>query len=262
MSAATGSSRGSRLSGTAVLRLLTPVMMTAALLPIAAQAQQQPAEPGWPQPVDNGRLSGYALLNQNELRFGSTTGYRWEGEGWYGGDLSRFWIKSEGSVATSSATLEEAEVQGLYSRAVSAFFDLQAGIRYDFDPTSRGWATVGIEGLAPLNWEVGAFVFAGDGGRVGARVEGHYDLHLTQRLVLQPQFELNAYSRADRMARAGSGLSDGDFGLRLRYEIRRQFAPYLGVTYEAKYGTAAALARAAREPTGELRLIAGIRAWL
>lgn len=254
-------SAASKCFGGGGIRFLPSVMMAAALLPIAAYAQQQPAEPGWPQPVDNSRLSGYAMLSQNELRVGSTTSYRWEGEGWYGGDLSRLWIKSEGSLATSRGALDEAEVQGLYSRAMSAFFDLQAGIRYDFDPTPRGWATVGIEGLAPLNWEVGAFVFAGDGGRIGTRVEGHYDLHLTQRLVLQPQFELNAYSRADRMARTGSGLSDGDFGLRLRYEIRRQFAPYIGVTYEARYGTAADLARAAREPTGELRLIAGIRAW-
>ena len=244
------------------LRLLTPTMVVAALLPMASYGQQRPAEPGWPQPVDNERMFGYAMLNQNELRAGSTTSYRWDGEGWYGGDLSRLWIKSEGSLATSRGTLEEAEVQGLYSRAVSAFFDLQAGIRYDFDPTSRGWAALGVEGLAPLNWQVGAFVFAGDGGRIGARVEGYYDLHLTQRLVLEPQFELNAYSHADRGARTGSGLSDGDFGLRLRYEIRRQFAPYVGVTYEAKYGTAADLARSAKEPTSELRLIAGIRAWL
>ena len=242
------------------LHLLTGVMLT--VLPIAAYGQQQPAEPGWPQPVDNERLFGYGILNQNELRVGSTTAYRWEGEGWYGGDLSRLWIKSEGSLATSRGTLEEAEVQGLYSRAISAFFDLQAGIRYDFDPTSRGWAALGIEGLAPLNWEVGAFAFAGDGGRIGARIEGYYDLRLTQRLVLQPQFELNAYSRADRLARTGSGLSDGDFGLRLRYEIRRQFAPYVGVTYEAKYGTAADMARSARESTSELRFVAGIRAWL
>jgi len=250
-----------RMSDAGGLRLLAPAMIVAALLPMAAYGQQQPVERGWPQPVDNERLFGYAMLNQNELRAGSTTSYRWEGEGWYGSDLSRLWIKSEGSLATSRGTLEEAEVQGLYTRAVSPFFDVQGGIRYDFDPTSRGWAAVGIEGLAPLNWEVGAFAFAGESGRIGARVEGHYDLYLTQRLVLQPQFELNAYSRADRIARTGSGLSDGDFGLRLRYEIRREFAPYVGVTYEAKYGTAADLARSAKEPTSELRLVAGIRAW-
>lgn len=250
------------MSGARGLRLLAPAMIVAVLLPTAARGQQQPAEPGWPQPVDNARPLGYAMLNQNELRAGSITSYRWEGEGWYGGDLSRLWIKSEGRLATSSGALEEAEVQGLYSRAVSAFFDLQGGIRYDFDPASRGWAALGIEGLAPLNWQIGAFVFAAEGGRIGARIEGYHELHLTQRLVLEPQFELNAYSRADRIARTGGGLSDGDFGLRLRYEIHRQFAPYVGITYEAKYGTTADLARAAREPTSELRIIAGIRAWL
>lgn len=233
-----------------------------AFAPVAAFAQQQPAEPGWPQPVENDQSFGYAILKQNELRVGSPTSYRWEGEGWYGGDLNRLWVKSEGSVDTSSGTTDEAEVQGLYSRAVSAFFNLQGGVRYDFDPTSRGWAALGVEGLAPLNWEIGAFVFASSGGHLGARLEGDYDLYLTQRLVLQPQFELNAYSRPDPAARIGTGLTDADFGLRLRYELRREIAPYIGVTYEAKYGATADIARAAGLSAGEARFVAGIRASL
>lgn len=232
------------------------------LLPVAAQAQQQPTEPGWPQPMDSDGAYGYALLNQNELRFGDSTSYRWDGEGWYGGDLDRLWVKSEGSVDTASGMREEAEVQGLFSRAVSTYFNLQGGIRYDFDPTSRGWAALGLEGLAPLGWEIGAFAFAGSGGHLGARLEGDYDLYLTQRLVLQPQFELNAYSRPDRAALIGTGLAAADFGLRLRYELRRQFAPYLAITYEAKYGASADMARAAGFSPSEVRFVAGIRMWL
>lgn len=243
-------------------RLLTAELAASILLPMLAYAQQQPAAPGWPQPVENDRSLGYALLNQDELRTGSFTSYRWEGEGWYGGDFNRLWVKSEGRVDTSSGTADEAEVQGLYSRAVSAFFNVQGGVRYDFDPTSRGWAALGIEGLTPLNWQIDAFALASSGGHLGARFEGYYDSYLTQRLVLQPQFELNAYSRSDRAAMIGTGLTEADFGLRLRYEVRREVAPYIGVTYEAKYGATADMARAVGRSAGEVRLVAGIRAWL
>lgn len=250
------------MSRRASCRLAIAALALLTILPLAAQAQQQPAEPGWPQPVENDRSLGYALLNQNELRVGSSTSYRWDGEGWYGGDFDRLWIKSEGSVDTADGTREEAEVQGLYSRAVSAFFNLQGGMRCDFDPASRGWAALGVEGLAPLNWEIGTFAFASSGGHLGARFEGYYDLYLTQRLVFQPQFELNAYTRPDRAARIGTGLTDGDFGLRLRYELRREVAPYIGITYEARYGATADMARAAGFSVGEIRFVAGIRAWL
>lgn len=242
--------------------LLAAQLALTLLLPVLAHAQQQPSESGWPQPVENGRSFGYALLNQNELRVGSRDLYRWEGEGRYGNDFNRLWVKSEGSINTSSGSADEGEVQGLYSRAVSAFFNLQGGIRYDIDPTSRGWAAFGAEGLAPLNWDIGAFAFVSGGGHLGARLEGHYDLYLTQRLVLQPQFELNAYSRPDRAALLGTGLTDADFGLRLRYELRREFAPYVGITYQTRFGATAEMARAAALSAGELRFVAGIRTWL
>ncbi|MGH8227006.1 MAG: copper resistance protein B [Steroidobacteraceae bacterium] len=233
------------------------------LLPAIAVAQQQPTEPGWPLPIQNNPILGYASLNQNELRIGDGTTYRWDGEGWYGGNLNRLWVKSEGNLETSSGATNEAEVQALYSRAISPFFNLQLGVRYDFDPTpSRGWAAFGVEGLAPLGWDIDAFVFASDGGYLGARLEGYYNLYLTQRLVLQPQFELNAYSRADRPTRTGTGLSDADFGLRLRYQIRREFAPYIGVTYATVYGSSADFARETGHSISELRFVVGIHAWL
>ncbi len=244
-----------------MIRLALAGTILAALLPALAFAQQQPSEPGWPQPIENDRLFGYAMLNQNEVRVGDGTAYRWDGEAWYGDNLNRLWVKSEGSVDTATGTVEEGEVQGLYSRAISAFFNLQAGIRHNFDvSSSRNWAALGIEGLAPLNWDIDAFVFVSSSGHLGARFEGFYDLYLTQRLILQPQIELNAYSRPDRAAGIGTGLSDADFGMRLRYEIRRQFAPYIGVTYEAKYGSTADLARAAGASSGQVRFVAGVRA--
>lgn len=231
--------------------------------PLSASAQQQPTRPGWPQPMQNNLSYGRALLNQNEYRTanGSNT-YRWEGEGWYGGNLNRAWVRTEGDLDTESGKFEEAETQLLFSRAITRYFDLQTGLRYDIEPSpSRGWAQLGVEGLAPLFWEIGAFGIVSDGGHAGARLEGSYDLRLTQRLVLQPQFELNFYTKSDARRRIGSGFSDLDSGLRLRFEIWREVAPYVGLTYETRYGRSADLAREEGASVEDLRLVLGIRAW-
>jgi copper resistance protein B len=247
----------------------------AALLTAPAGAQQQPTQPGWPQPIDSNEPSGYAVLHQNELRAGDgQDGYRWDAEGWYGDDLNRAWLRTEGTVDTGDsgrggtgradgATLEEAEVQLLYSRSVSAFFNLQAGVRQSFAPgPSRTWAALGVTGLTPLFLDIDALAFISDGGHAAARIEGYYDLLLTQRLILQPQFELNAYSRSDRRSGVGAGLSDLDTGLRLRYEIRRQFAPYIGVSYQNQFGQTAAFTRRDGAAVEQVRFTAGIRAQL
>ncbi|HEX4024891.1 MAG TPA: copper resistance protein B [Steroidobacteraceae bacterium] len=246
--------------------LLAGLSLAAAggLLAIGAEAQQQPTQAGWPQPVHNDPLLGYAVVNQNELRTGDgSSTYRWDAEGWYGDNLNSAWVKTEGNLDTGTSALDEAEAQLLYSRAVSTFFDLQAGVREDFAPgPARSWGAVGIEGLAPLYWNIGAFAFVSDSEHLGARLEGYYDLLLTQRLILQPQFELNVYSRNDPRREIGAGFSDLDTGLRLRYEIRRELAPYIGVTYENRYGHTAALTRGQGAPIEQVRLALGIRARL
>lgn len=236
----------------------------AVLLPAYAVAQQQPSEPGWPQPMNNNPLLGYAILNQNELRTGNGNDtYRWEGEGWYGGNLNRAWFKTEGNLNTKTGTLEEGEGQALYSRAITKFFDLQTGVRYDVGQApSRGWAVFGVQGLAPYFFELGAYGFVSTGGHMAARLETSYDLMLTQRLVLQPQAEVNFYTKSDALRGVGSGLSDLDAGLRLRYEFSRKFAPYIGVTYESKFGKTADFARASGETVHQVRFVFGIRAWL
>ncbi len=245
-------------------RLLIGALVAAAGLGVPPLSHaQQPTRPGWPQPVDNNLSFGYAALNQNELRTGDGhSTYRWDGEGWYGGNINRVWFKTEGNLNTDGGVVDEAEIQALYSRAVSPFFNLQTGVRYDIKPNpSRVWGAFGVEGLAPLYWEIGAFGFVRGGGHFAARLEGYHDFYLTQRLVLQPQFELNFYSKSDPRTGTGSGLADLDSGLRLRYEIRRQFAPYIGVTYQNKYGRTATYARAEGAPVEELRFVAGIRVW-
>jgi copper resistance protein B len=239
------------------------LLMLAALFPVAVNAGQQATQPGWPQPVNNDRWFGYGILNQNEIRTGEGQSiYRWGGEGWYGGNLNRAWFKTEGSLGFSSGALDEAEAQALYSRAISPFFNLQDGVRYDFYPTpARAYGAFGVEGLAPMFVEVGAFGFVSDGGHCAARLEGHYDMRLTQRLVLQPQAELNLYTESERSRGIGSGFSDLDAGLRLRYEIRRQFAPYIGATYQSKFGQTGDFARASGQSVSAVRFVVGLRFW-
>ena len=247
----------------AMMKFVLAGLALAAFLPATAAAQQQPEQPGWPQPMNNNPILGHAYLNQNELRTGNgNDSYRWEGEGWYGGNLNRAWFKTEGDVNTKTGDLEDGEAQALYSRAISEFFDLQAGVRYDAGPVpSRGWAVIGVEGLAPYFFEVGAHAFVSNGGHMAARFEASYDLLITQRLVLQPQVEMNFYSKSEASRHVGSGLGDIDAGLRLRYEFSRKFAPYIGVTYESKFGKTADFARAHGETVHQVRFVGGIRVW-
>lgn len=187
--------------------------------------------------------------------------YRWDGEAWFGGDINRLTIKSEGE-GVFKRGVESAEIQALYSRAVGPYFNLQAGIRHDFQPSpTRTYATIGFEGLAPYWFEVEGAAFLSDKGDVLGRLEGYYDQRLTQRLVLQPRVEFNLAAQNVPENRIGSGLVDAELGLRLRYEITRQFAPYIGVSYEAKTGRTADYARADGEDPTTTSLVAGVRIW-
>jgi copper resistance protein B len=186
-------------------------------------------------------------------------GYAWQGGFRYGGDINRFALKTEGE---GRAGVERAEVQALYSRAIGPYFDLQAGIRQDIRPRpQRTYATVGVQGLAPYWFEVGATAFLSDKGDLSARLEAEYDLRLTQRLILQPAAELELAATGDPAIGQGAGLMSGELGLRLRYEFRREFAPYVGVHYERRLGKTADLARAAGEDVGGTRVIIGLRTW-
>ncbi len=187
--------------------------------------------------------------------------YRWDGEGWWGGDLNRLVIKSEGRGSFDGQT-ENAEVQALYSRAVSPYFDLQAGLRHDFEPNpSRSYAAVTLEGLAPYWFEVEASAFLSYKGDLLGRFDAYYDQLVTQRVVLQPRLEINLAAQDVPENDIGSGLSDVEVGLRLRYEIWREFAPYLGMSYELKVGDTADYARDEGEEAETLSFVVGIRTW-
>ncbi|MES2058045.1 MAG: copper resistance protein B [Pseudomonadota bacterium] len=188
-------------------------------------------------------------------------GFRWEGEGWFGGDINRLVVKSEGS-GTFGEGVEDAEIQALYSRAIGPYFNLQAGIRHDFTPgPSRTYATVGFEGLAPYWFEVEGALFLSDKGDVLARLEGYYDQRITQRLILQPRVELNLAAQDVRENGIGSGLSNVELGLRLRYEVAREFAPYIGISWDRAVGDTARFARAAGEDASSASLVIGVRTW-
>lgn len=234
--------------------------------PCQAQSPVAPgsnaASPFGPSMHDD-RPYAHLLFDELEGRLGSTDAFRWDGEGWIGTDSNRLWVKSEG-VLTQGRT-QDGEQELLYDRPVSAFFDLQGGVRYDLDSLpGRGWAALGVEGLAPYLFELSATLYASDAGHFAAKLQASYDALLTQRLILQPLVEINAYTRADPERDLGSGFSDIDAGLRLRYEISRKFAPYAGVTYQR---TSAAVLRAAgaafdRGVQHRWRLAIGVRTWL
>ena len=212
---------------------------------------------------EHGGMTVYQILfnlAEYQARKGGD-GYRWDGEAWIGGDINRFTLKSEGE-GTFGKPLEQAEVQALYSRALDPYWNLQAGVRYDFKPNpSRTYATVGIEGLAPGWFEVEGALFLSDKGDVLGRAEGYYDQRITNWFVLQPRVEANFSAQDVPETGTGSGLTDLEAGLRLRYEGRREFAPYIGVSWERQFGDTARFTRARGDNTGGFSFVAGVRTW-
>jgi copper resistance protein B len=169
-------------------------------------------------------------------------------------------IKAEGDVA--SGRLQEARTEALWSHAVASFWDAQLGLRHDSGTSpERSWIAFGIQGLAPYWFELDAAAYVGDGGRTALRLSAEYELLITQKLILQPQVEVNLYGKSDPARDIGKGLSDLTAGLRLRYEFNRQFAPYIGVAWADRFGETADLARAAGEPKHNTRYVAGVRFW-
>ena len=187
--------------------------------------------------------------------------YEWGGEAWYGGDISRLVVKTEGE-GEFGRGIESAEVQALYSRAINPYFDLQVGVRYDFEPNpSRVYATLGFEGLAPGFFDVEGALFLSNRGELMGRLEGYYDQRITQKLILQPRAELNFAAQDSRAIGVGAGLSDAEVGVRLRYDIVREFAPYVGVQYERAFGRTRNFLRDEGEGTGGWSVLAGARVW-
>jgi copper resistance protein B len=252
--------------------LRTHLIAARAVVSIASAASAQvPAAPDQPpptgthelgQPVMDRMILVHGILDQLEGRTdGRTPDLRWSGQAWIGTDYDKFWIKTEG-FRRSDGRVDDGRHEFLYDRAISTYFDVQAGLRSDLDSRrTRNWAAFGIQGLAPLFFNIEGTGYLSDQGHLAARFEASYDLLLTNRLILQPEFEINVYSKSDPARLIGAGISDIDTGLRLRYEIDRKFAPYIGVAYEGKFGQTASIARRAGESTSGVRFVFGIRSW-
>lgn len=186
----------------------------------------------------------------------------WDAQGWYGGDLNRLWLKSEGEYSLEEDDIEGFEIEALYSRAISPYFDLQAGLRQDFDPDFQTtYAVIGVQGLAPYWFEIDSAAYLSEAGDLTASFEAEYELLLTQRLVLQPRAELSFSAQEVPELGLGAGLTSAEAGARVRYEIDRQFAPYLGVSWHEKFGATADFARLEGEETQSVSVVLGVRLW-
>ncbi|WP_456378200.1 copper resistance protein B [Thiolapillus sp.] len=184
----------------------------------------------------------------------------WDAQAWAGKDLNKLWVKTEGE--RMNGETEEGSVELLYSRAVAPFWDLQAGWRHDFRPQpNRDWFAFGVKGLAPYLFEVDATAYVGASGRLAAGLAVEYEYMFTQKLILSPGLEVSLHSKDDEAVGIGSGLSGMEAGLRLRYEIVREFAPYIGINWWRKFGNTADYAREEGGEVQDIEFVAGFRMW-
>lgn len=254
------SMRGTRRPIPAGLAAMSAVL---ALAPAALPAQEvSPA--GLPMGVPTHETledpfnRAFKIDELEALDADDTTDLRWDVDMWAGYSLNKLTIRTEGE--QSDGNTERAELQLLWTRSFARWWDVVAGTRTDFAPGSdKSWAAFGVQGLAPYRFDVEATAFFSDGGDSAARIEADYDLLIAKRLILQPQIELNWYGQSDLSRGHSAGLSNGEAALRLRYEIRREVAPYIGLVYERLWGDNADAARAAGRDPSDTSLVAGIR---
>ncbi len=227
----------------------------------------KPLPLGWEPAVHDGPINTLTLFEKSEFRTGDAPdAVVFDAQGWIGGDYRRFWWKAEGEQETKGAKAGEFEVQGLYSRLVSPFWDFQTGVRIDRQYRGRMHATtayfvLGLEGLAQYWFEVEPVLFVSEKGKVSFRLTASYDQLITQRLVLQPRIDLNAAFQNDPKRNLAAGLNDVELGLRLRYDLSRQFSPYVGVAWRRVLGGTAGLARRSGEDISTTSIMFGLRIW-
>ena len=220
----------------------------------------------WPNPVDDNANYSYVLVDLLEFqRIRGINAMRWDALGWYGGDKQRLWIKSEGERYGSSRTGGEADVQALYGKLIAPFFDLQAGVRYEkhFENANpqRVFAVLGLQGLAPGRFDIEPAFFVSNKGKTLVRFSGTYEILLTQRLILQPRFETEIAFQRDSEFGVPRGVNDVEAGLRLRYEVRRELAPYFGVTFRQSFDSTAQRVQREGGVPNALEFVVGLRMW-
>lgn len=225
----------------------------------------------WAPPVNDQENHLFTLFDVLEYRPNTSGGehtsdYRWDIEGWYGGDYNRLWFKSEGQRDTAFKADYDVDFQLLYGRFLRKYYDLQIGPRLETQTfrgrnVTRGFAAIGIEGIVPYDYTMEATLFIDQNGAVSGRLTLTKDLLLTQRLILQGRFETNVAIQRVEEFTTGSGLNNLEFGMRLRYEIRREFAPYVGLSLDRSFGETATLVRQDGGNPSQIRFVAGVRMW-
>lgn len=232
--------------------------------PALAAENEFPLPPSdWPQPVHDRPFIPFILGDLLEYRAARGPDARaWDAQAWLGGDFNKLWLKSEGEQGPGART-EQADLELLYARLIAPFWYLQAGAREHFRPSpSRASGVLSVQGIAPYWFDVEASVFVDQKAKVSAPVSLEYDLLFTQGLILQPRFETNLSAMTDEERELGRGFNDIEVGVRLRYEIHRQLAPYVGGNWTRQLGSTADFARQAGGTVSELSAVVGLRIWL
>lgn len=256
------------MSSNAMLRKLIVTLGVVCLLVVLASsfAQAQEAPPFRNDLLMDNKI--YTFFMADRLEYNSINGPNpliWDAQGWIGKDYQKFWFKAEGEALTIEPE-GEMEFQGLYSRAITPYFDLQAGIRYDFmysgeENRSRAFGVIGLQGLAPYFFEVDGALFVSTAGDISASLEAEYDLPITQRLWGQPRIATNIALQEVEEFGVGSGFNNVQLGFRLRYEIRREIAPYIGVSWNRKLSETADFTRLEGGSASVFGLVGGVRMW-
>jgi copper resistance protein B len=229
--------------------------------PDYSEGQTMSMLPGMADSMDDEARFGKLLIDQLEyVHSEDANGIAVDAQAYYGSDTDKLWFKADGE--RSGGHLRDLRTEALWDHATTAFWDTQLGVRHDFgEGPSRTWAAFGVQGLSPYWLDIEATAYLGTSGRSAVRVEAEYDLMLTQRLVFTPDLELNAYGKADAARLIGSGVSNIELVMRLRYEVTRQFAPYIGLDWNRRVGRTADLVRDAGEPAFDRAIVAGVRVW-
>ncbi len=254
---------------TCMLVLSTASIASAAESGHAAHASGlgKPLPPGWEPAVHDRMIHTFTLIEKAEFRTGDAPDAAvFDAQGWIGGDYQRFWWKAEAEQETKGAKSGELEVQALYSRLFSPFWDFQTGVRVDrqYSGNTRdttGYFVVGLEGLAPYWFELEPTLFVSEKGKASFSFTGSYEQLITQRLVIEPRIDLNAAFQDDTKRHLAAGFNDVEVGVRLRYDINRQFSPYVGVTWRRLLGGTAKLARGSGEDVSATSVVFGLRTW-
>ena len=206
----------------------------------------------------------FGTLLGDEIEFVSGnegSGTAWTGQATYGGDLNKLWLRTQGLGIKGEQIDPTTGIEALWWRARSPFWGTLLGVRQDLGPGAHTWLAFGLEGLAPYWFALQATGYVGDDGRFSGRLRASYDMLFTNRLILTPQLESNVYSKAEPDRELGKGLGNIEVGLRLRYELRRKFAPYIGYVWERSFAGTADARRVQGDPVTEVRFVAGVRLW-